>query len=370
MLKFTNVLRSITKPQFLQKTLKNLDTNILKTNCFAKNNRFFSFLVPSNIDDVVRIKKVPNSDSNRYVYSMGNMFVFEPEMLIGEWKARTLHADDDITDITLLSNDFIEYHDTTPLFFVMRDQFYIQINNNQTIAVRNFQENEFWPIQSINLQSEAIEEYQKNAIALNPIKREVMSPFVSRVYYEIEKEAVETQITSNAVKSVVREVIKHHTQHISNKKDLYREFLKVLYKKKDHYDQIKLDIRESYKLKSHKRLKRLFYLIGLQIVFTQWGCYYKYSWDIMEPITCLFGIFDAFLMYAYWLGAQNEATYTNFENKYLDNMVEKKLDDIRDFQLEYDDIIKLIDQVELRKAMHGNNLPDILYALEKKFQEV
>jgi len=132
-----------------------------------------------------------------------------------------------------------------------------------------------------------------------------------------------------------------------------------LYKKKSHYDQIKIDTREYYQLRSSKRLKRLYYLIGLQIAFTQWGSYYKYSWDIMEPITCLFGVMDAFFLYAYWLSAQNDASYAQFEKQYLDKLVKNKLDDIQDFQLEYDDITKLIDQIELRKAISGNHLPDI-----------
>jgi len=68
---------------------------------------------------------------------------------------------------------------------------------------------------------------------------------------------------------------------------------------------------------------------------------------------------DAFFLYAYWLSAQNDASYAHFEKQYLDKLVKNKLDDIQDFQLEYDDITKLIDQIELRKAISGNHLPDI-----------
>jgi len=90
---------------------------------------------------------------------MGKTFVFEPERLIGEWKIATMENDSDIYNITLLSNDLIEYHDTTPLFYVMKDQFYVQINSNQTIAVKNFDENEFWPIQALNLQAKVVDDY-------------------------------------------------------------------------------------------------------------------------------------------------------------------------------------------------------------------
>jgi len=90
---------------------------------------------------------------------MGKTFVFEPERLIGEWKIATMENDSDIYNITLLSNDLIEYHDTTPLFYVMKDQFYVQINSNQTIAVKNFDENEFWPIQALNLRAKVVDDY-------------------------------------------------------------------------------------------------------------------------------------------------------------------------------------------------------------------
>lgn len=237
-------------------------------------------------------------------------------MSILNWKMMTMHEDSEIHNLTVLSGDKVEFHDSTPWFYVLRDQFYLVINDNKTVAVRNFQvnlstphlilfnfpkENEFWPVLAVNQEDQSIDHLLDQKIQINPFKREVMSPFVTNILHEIEKNSdANSQIASETLITIVREAIKTGALDATLREATHSQFLEVLKKKQDFYDKIKQDIYQSYKAKSHKRLKRLYYLIGLQIVFTQWGTYYKYSWDIMEPLTCLFGIVDTFLAYGYW----------------------------------------------------------------------
>ena len=104
--------------------------------------------------------------------------------------------------------------------------------------------------------------------------------------------------------------------------------------------------------------------------FTQWGTYYKYSWDIMEPITCLFGVLDLIIAYCYWLKTNSEASYSAFEDDYLNKLVEKDIGGVDEYKDNFHDIVKIIDHIELRKSMEGENLADILYSLDKKFEPI
>ena len=69
----------------------------------------------------------------------------------------------------------------------MRDSFYIVINENTCIYVAHFQDDEFWPVKSMNMEDQAIEEFLDQEIKLNPFKREIMSPFITNIIHELQK---------------------------------------------------------------------------------------------------------------------------------------------------------------------------------------
>jgi hypothetical protein len=169
----------------------------------------------------------------------------------------------------------------------------------------------------VNQEDQEIDHLLDTKVQINPFKREVMSPFITNILHEVSKNSdANSQIASETLITIVREAIKTGALDANIRSQTHSQFLQVLKKKKNFYDQIKADIYSSYKAKSHKRLKRLYYLIGFQIAFTQWGTYYKYSWDIMEPLTCLFAVLDTFLAYVYWLSTHSEANYEAFEQNY------------------------------------------------------
>ena len=154
---------------------------------------------------------------------------------------------------------------------------------------------------AVNQEDESIEKFLDEKVQINPFKREVMSPFLTNILHEVEKNSDENgQLASETLVTIIREALKTGALDANIREQTHEQFLQVLKKKQNFYDQIRQDIYDSYKLKSHKRLKRLYFLIGFQMAFTQWGTYYKYSWDIMEPLTCLFGVVDTFLAYSYW----------------------------------------------------------------------
>ena len=76
---------------------------------------------------------------NRQIYTGGKYYFFQPEMSIGDWKMTVMQEDQEIQNLTILSSEKVEYHESTPLYYVLRDQFYMVVNDNRTIAVRNFQ---------------------------------------------------------------------------------------------------------------------------------------------------------------------------------------------------------------------------------------
>jgi len=155
---------------------------------------------------------------------MGKTFLFNPESSILEWKMETAQQNEDFHSLKLISSQFTEFHDSCPMGYVIRDQFYIIINDNMTIAVRYFQDREFWPIKSVNLEDHTIDEFLDQQVHLNPFKREIMSPFLTNILHEIEKcSDKNNQISSESLTTIIREALKTDALNAKKDREIYDE---------------------------------------------------------------------------------------------------------------------------------------------------
>ena len=222
-----------------------------------------------------------------------------------------------------------------------------------------------------------------------PFKREILSPFITKLIYEIEKGADgKGDISAENYKTIIRERIKADILQSKRYKERLNELLSVLSEKKKVYNSMKESVRDSWQQSSNRRLKALYYLIGAQMLFTQYGTYIKYSWDIMEPITCLFGVMDMILLYIYWYkwhdtyhnqgsffkkevqldDLSGYASYEAFEKNWITKNLKKSLDGLNFELQDHKDLDKLISHLKMRKGMESHNLGEILDALDNKFQ--
>ena len=96
----------------------------------------------------------------------------------------------------------------------------------------------------------------------------------------------------------------------------------------------------------------LYSIIAAQMVFTQYGTYYLYSWDIMEPLCCLFGILDMNLAYLYWLLHGQEFCFETFEKEFLKEKLQKSLKTLT-FEEQYDDTLDMIEHLESWKNLYS-----------------
>ena len=66
-------------------------------------------------------------------------------------------------------------------------------------------------------------------------------------------------------------------------------------------DGIVSDCKYLGKLSARRYVNSFAGIILAQYFFTQWGTYYAFSWDIIEPIACCMTLSDAFIAYLFWL---------------------------------------------------------------------
>ena len=114
----------------------------------------------------------------------------------------------------------------------------------------------------------------------------------------------------------------------------------------------------------------MFSLLFTQIMAIQYGTYVLYSWDIMEPITCLLGVFDMIVAYSFWLFTNNPYSYEAIGHRFVEN---RRVRYYRKDQLdlsEIEDIMQLIDHFESKKDLLSPNLNEVLKGLKTESEDV
>lgn len=108
------------------------------------------------------------------------------------------------------------------------------------------------------------------------------------------------------------------------------------------------------------------------MLFTQWGTYVQYSWDIMEPIACLFGLMDMILAYSYWIYSNHEFDFKTFEDDYLNDKVFNQLGKEINFNEEMDDINQMITHMKVYEKLNScsDDLPKLMEGLDAKFHRL
>lgn len=293
--------------------------------------------------------------------------VFEPEKLLLELREEIMSGNNKIHSFNLVSRDGFPYHETTPLKYITEDSFCIVINNTDYYMVIKFDEedifdNDSHPLDDLNIQR------LMASFGSTAGKSTILSNFVNHTIEEILKHKTPNNtINGYALKKIIESKIQKDSLGIKFEMEIIEKLLDVLKEKKEVLLDLKTNVETSYRNRSKRRIKFLYSLVLLQMAFTQYGTYVKYSWDVMEPICCLFGIFDSILAYSFWMANNNDYSLEQFEQQYIDKNLSKYFNKYFDMREQLEDIDKMINHFELWKSLHSESLPEILEALDKKF---
>ncbi|EAS03777.2 transmembrane protein, putative, partial (macronuclear) [Tetrahymena thermophila SB210] len=195
---------------------------------------------------------------------------------------------------------------------------------------------------------------------LNPQEQHILSDYVTRFSEQL-TQSVYKQVDRDFISLVNQKVLTELSLNQKYKEEIYNIIYNTLNKKLQRQLQKQKELFEVIDKKSNKYMKRIFYISASKILALQYCTYVLLSWDIMEPITCLFGIFDIGLAYFFWLVTHKDFDYLNLRERYI----QKKQNSIENYlQQEYiDDLQSLVNYVNQLKTMDSPNLQEILNQL-------
>ncbi|OMJ95207.1 hypothetical protein SteCoe_1412 [Stentor coeruleus] len=206
------------------------------------------------------------------------------------------------------------------------DPLYIKIGEDKTFVLYNLDVNQLYLTPSQRI---LVQQYEKEKNLIRE-EAEVIGTFNYYILKEL-NDISSNMITSETFGLIVKNaILKYGTQVLQQIQTLEAQ-LELL--KSNHAFEIDAhkEATKKAEIYSNKVIKRWYYVIVLQFLGVQYGTYRLYSWDIMEPFTCMTAMADISFGYLVWLmcgkkgfGIEGLKKYL-FDKKYNKLMRKKKL---------------------------------------------
>lgn len=157
------------------------------------------------------------------------------------------------------------------------------------------------------------------------------------------------KIDSNFVRVSIKKILGEISLKEKNYENDLDSQLICINKKIENLESKKNLIAEELDKKGKKRVNYfLTFLIG-QIALIQYGTYVAFSWDIMEPITCLLGVLDMIIAYVFWLRSDRDYSFEGMKEHYvlkrLRSKISSKLSEGLSQKRDYENEIEVLEKI-------------------------
>lgn len=199
-------------------------------------------------------------------------------------------------EITFFGIDGSKLSLTSSLFDSTMDPLNIKIGEIKMYTLYNLS------ISKIHLtphQRALVQQYEKEK-KLTRTEAEVIGTFNSFIYKELQEHS-EEEITAETFSLMVKNALLQYGTQVLTQKHVFEAQLELLKSKYSYELEVHDEVSRKAEVSSHKAIKRFYSVIVAQFLAIQYGTYHLYSWDIMEPITCLMTMGDVCVGYLFWM---------------------------------------------------------------------
>lgn len=176
------------------------------------------------------------------------------------------------------------------------DPFYIRIGSDKMFTLYNLNINQ---LHLTPHQRTLAQQYEKEK-KLNREEAEIIGTFNFYIFKEL-NEYPSPEVDSETFSLIVKNAILQFGTQVNHQRKMFEAQLKLV--KSQHAFELEVHEEVTQKATAHanKILKRFYNVILFQFLAVQYGTYHLYSWDIMEPITCMMAMADVSVGYMFWM---------------------------------------------------------------------
>lgn len=201
-----------------------------------------------------------------------------------------------INDVNFSGIDGSNISLNTLAIHAVKDPIVIKVNETYNYGVFNLSTHRNFLTPSQRSTAESI----KHSNYLSSHEAETLGCFNDFMINELEK-SQENSVSYNHFLSLSKLSVLMFMNQQRIQKDHLQKQLNLVKTMYDYELNVKYSIENEANERSNKGLKRFSYVLITQFAAIQYGTYWLYSWDIMEPITCLMTMGDVCIGYMFWM---------------------------------------------------------------------
>lgn len=323
----------------------------VKSNLCNFFNIFFKkakiFLKKDGISQIIRGK-----DGNIFINLKHGYFPLNNSSTLMDYRQEIRQKTNQSLEINFFNKNYEEFSETTPLAFVIEDDFYLKLGNEVYFILGN-PKTPFIDVSPAESNQDFIDlSSLNNVFGSNFIEKKTLQDFCSKLMKNSllqEKVYLDSKYIKNSVYETINQISLKNNKEVS----LLDFKINFLNKQLDHCLAIKKEIDEKIEKKSNRNIKAYLSFLFTQIILIQYGTYYMFSWDIMEPITCLLGVIDLIIPYYFWLRNEKDFSFESLKENFSMKKQEKSFR--RNFGLEREiaEIQELLNILKNRKLFYS-----------------
>jgi hypothetical protein len=223
-------------------------------------------------------------------------------------------------DVTFFGGDGSKLSLSSSVIDSTIDPLYIKIGIDKMFTLYNLNANQ---LHLTPHQRTLAQQYEKEK-KLNREEAEVIGTFNFYIFKEL-NEYPSPEVDSETFSLIVKNAILQFGTQVSHQRKMFEAQLKLF--KSQHAFELEVHDEVTQKAASYaqKVIKRFYNVILFQFLAVQYGTYHLYSWDIMEPITCMMAMADVSIGYMFWMLSDRHDYGMEGIKKYYFNKKYKKL---------------------------------------------
>jgi len=306
--------------------------------------------------------KLYEDEEGYFMNLPGRTISLDEKVTLKQFKDSIIKQYPNIDRVHVYDEKLVEYADSSPTALLTSENFLLKLNE-EWYSINADTEHPLFSTESKHtLNQRAINTFCQTS-GLTSRQSAILTKFVSNMIEDIHQNNQKT-IDKHQIELVLEKTIMHHAIEAKQDVETINKKLEYLREKLKKYEEAKKAVDDKLLAKARRRLKYFFSFVFAQIMAIQYGTYVAFSWDIMEPITCLLGIFDLIVAYSFWLFTNNPYSFKAIERRFVEKRKARfyKKDELDLEELE--EINKLIANLEARKAFLSSSLEDVIRGLE------
>jgi calcium uniporter regulatory subunit MCUb, mitochondrial len=146
----------------------------------------------------------------------------------------------------------------------------------------------------------------------------------------------------------MRESMHDHAKDSAREKLMLQDQLIQIKKQLEPLEHVKTEQMQLGQVSARRYVNSFAGIILFQYFLTQYGTYFAFSWDIIEPIACCLSMSDAAIAYAFWVKTGRPWDINGLREHFIQKKMQQAIKRKQFDEMKYNNLSQALEKTEQR----------------------